>query len=393
MRSMNRSTTPYITWDEVTYVREWSSTVILLLAVESIWRVRITEQALLAMCCYLYLASTETLVSKANLVRSDTAEVRITEPSRLRMCCLGGENMNYSNMITTEDTDNMYDNWADYRQKLTSYILGALEEGCSKGSWVAIWGAGGCNDIDIKKLLKSYRLLLIDRDVEKLQAARERLGVGSDICKVADVDFWSISDEDYEMFEALIMDGASLQEIEAFFQDLTCNMTEAINLKGYSVDCSVVVGLASQLNARFAGLLHLHKNHIPHIDMLEIKAILDNLNQLATERLLISVRQLTKSLIITGYEAVACYNKDELEANRQGLLNTFYTGANGGSFLSINQEENSYIRVAGNEFWHGQISKALCIDKLEDMGRCQLLDWNFSPEKTYVMLMLSLAIT
>ena len=108
--------------------------------------------------------------------------------------------MNYSSMIKTEDTASRYEAWRDYREELTSYIKEGLAEKCSKGSWVAIWGAGGCNDIDIVSLYRDYKLLLIDQDVEKLCQVRESLGLNSESCKVADVSFWNITDDDYEMF-------------------------------------------------------------------------------------------------------------------------------------------------------------------------------------------------
>ena len=300
--------------------------------------------------------------------------------------------MNYSNMIKTEDTASMYHYWSEYRQNLTAYIINGLKEYCRKGSCVAIWGAGGCNDIEIMELVKDYKLLLIDQDTAKLEQLRERLGLSMDICRVVDVGFWKLSDEDYEMFQALLMDGASYDELKLYFQDVINNMQQPISLENYSVDCSVVVGLASQLNARFVALLHLYKEKLSHIAMEDILGIISNMNQLAVERLFVSIRQITRTLIITGYESCGCYSIEDMESYGARLSQAFEEGIYGGSFLSERDTEAAYIRVAGNEFWHRLIKKALIMDKLEDVGMCRVLNWTFTKEKFYPMLMVTLLV-
>ena len=298
--------------------------------------------------------------------------------------------MNYSNMIKTENTNSMYELWKPYRKNMTSYIQEVLASNCKKNSWVAIWGAGGCNDIEISELANNYRLILIDRDIEELKAVRDRYGLSSDICKVVDVGFWNITDEDYEMFQALLMDGASLEDIENFFNDLIKNMLPPIDLNDFSVECSVVVGLTSQLNARFAALLHVHKDKIPHIEMERVLELLNNLNRLATDRLFISLRQITNKIIISGYETCTCYSNEELAITRKQLESCFEEGKEGGSFLS--GEEASLIKVAGNEYWHKLLYKGILMDKLEEVGMCQIIDWRFTESKSYPMLMVALII-
>ncbi|MBR3833004.1 MAG: hypothetical protein IKJ73_01665 [Lachnospiraceae bacterium] len=297
--------------------------------------------------------------------------------------------MSYFKMIKTENTDSQYEFWSQYRNQLTTYIKKGLEENCRKNSWVAIWGAGGCNDIDICELSKEYKLLLIDQDIDKLRSLREELGLSKEVCKVADVGFWTITDEDYEMFEALIMDGATIEEFQDYFADLIKNMPEPIKLNTYNVDCSVAVGLASQLNARFAALLYFYKDKIKHIDINLMHEEINKLNQLATERLYISLRQLTKSLVITGYELCSCYSNNEAEDKANQLIKCFEKGIYGGDFLS--GMEQNFIEVAGNEYWHKLMYKAIIMDKLEELGMCQSIIWPFTKEKYYPMLMLALA--
>lgn len=298
--------------------------------------------------------------------------------------------MNYSNMIKTEDTDSMYQAWEGYRKELTSYICKALKTYCKRKSWIAIWGAGGCNDIDIRELSVDYKLLLIDRDVEKLIQVRNRLGLNDKECKVADLEFWNIADEDYEMFQALLMDGADTDEIQSYFDDLIHNMITPINLEEYSVEGSVVVGLASQLNARFAAMVHLQRERISDTRMEELMDMLDNMNQLATEKLFISVRQITNKILITGYETCGCSSEEDAIEECNRLKECFEKGLDDGYYLSGN--EANYIKVAGNEYWHRLLYNAVLMDKVEEAGLIQVINWPFLSNKNYPMLLLSLIL-
>ena len=86
--------------------------------------------------------------------------------------------MDYYKMIASENTDSMYEKWSEYRNELTDYIIEGIEhlhirrkladtgkrriygeynietivaEKVNRPT-LAIWGAGGCNDIDIVRL-------------------------------------------------------------------------------------------------------------------------------------------------------------------------------------------------------------------------------------------------
>ncbi len=296
--------------------------------------------------------------------------------------------MYYFEMIKNENTDGMYDLWKEYRQDLTAYILEGLVENIKDNDWIAIWGAGGCNDIDIKQLAKKYKLLLIDRDVEKLVQLRASLGLSSDSCKVADVGFWDIGHEDYEMFEALLMDKASEKDFEIYFKELMKRQDMSVNLENYSVSCSIVVGLASQLNARFGALLYLYKDGLSEELVSSILSQLEMMNSVAVERLFVAIRQITRKMIISGYEVLGCYKLEEAIYVMDNINQSFYIGKDKGKYLCGN--EDVHITVAGNQYWHKLIYKGILMDKFEEIGRCQMLLWEFSQDKYYPMLMVSL---
>lgn len=298
--------------------------------------------------------------------------------------------MKYSDMIKTENTDESYEAWSEYRHHLTTYISDALKGNIPTDGWVAIWGAGGCNDIDIAVLSQSYKLLLIDRDLKTLEQVRDRLGLTKERCRIADVGFWTIEEEDYKLFEALLLDRADQQELETFLEDMVRNMSSPVSLEEYQVDCSVVVGLASQLNVRLAAMLYMYREKLSHIDMNSIQSLLDRLNSLAVERLYVAVRQLTKALIITGYELECLQDRQLAELKGLEYSEAFHTGVDSGSYLS--GAEGKYITVAGNEYWHSKMYKAILMDKLEELGHARILYWEFCQGKCYIMLNLALLV-
>lgn len=304
--------------------------------------------------------------------------------------------MNYYSMIASEDTTSRYQAWSEYRDKLTNYIFRGVGEYCKKGSWIAIWGAGGCNDIDVRQLAKNYNLLLIDRDVEKLVQLRQELGLSEDICKVADVNFWSVLDEDYEMFEALLLDGASVDELVIFFEELLEKMSSPSDLTSYSVEASVVVGLVSQLNSRFVALLHLHRDALVSKgiyrdeDFLRVYKILEAMNEAAVERLYVSIRQITQKVIMTGYEIEAFSSQEDALIVKKDYKSLFGVNQNGEMFLS--GREGMHIKIAGNTQWHQRLTKAIAMDAVEDACMCDVLCWNFTEDKNYLMLMVGLKI-
>jgi len=109
--------------------------------------------------------------------------------------------MKYYDIVASEISDDMYDDWSEYRNHITDYIFSAVENHIIKKKLkedscirlknlhskellattddskptLAIWGAGGCNDIDIKRLAKYFKLILIDRDIEILNKAKRNI--------------------------------------------------------------------------------------------------------------------------------------------------------------------------------------------------------------------------
>ena len=188
--------------------------------------------------------------------------------------------MIYEKMIETENSDPMRTAWTDYRQTLTSYVLEGIESYYRRAHLarqgklrdqaftleadvpleakpvVAIWGAGRCNDLDLEMLAPYVRFVLIDRTMEDIQAARARYGLSEAQCVCVDLRFWEIYEEEERFFETLLANGDDLHLSEYLRQVMESVAEQQPTFAGYekAFDFSVVCGLASQLNARFAGL-------------------------------------------------------------------------------------------------------------------------------------------
>lgn len=206
-------------------------------------------------------------------------------------------------LIASEVLPNAYKEWRGYRQKLTDFI----EENCvTEGGGkpvLAIWGAGRSNDIDLARLAERFKLVLIDRDAEGLVQACKTYGLeGTDVICV-DLPFWNVELETYEMFEALLAEGEEAEiVIEHLKQVAFDNSHRVLPDIGRRFDYSVCVGLHSQLNARFAGLLYMYRENYDEEELQMIENAIRALNEAAVTRTNDVIYMLTEKLMVFGLE-------------------------------------------------------------------------------------------
>ena len=215
--------------------------------------------------------------------------------------------MNYmrylDRLIASEVLPNAYKEWRGYRQKLTDFI----EENCvAEGGCkpvLAIWGAGRSNDIDLARLAERFKLVLIDRDAEGLAQACKTYGLEETDAICVDVPFWNVELETYEMFEALLAEGEEAEiVIEHLKQVAFDNSHRVLPDIGRRFDYSVCVGLHSQLNARFAGLLYMYRENYDEEELQMIENAIRALNEAAVTRANDVIYMLTEKLMVFGLE-------------------------------------------------------------------------------------------
>lgn len=89
---------------------------------------------------------------------------------------------------------NAFEEWSDYRRQLTDIVIA----GTSKGDTLAVYGAGSCNDIDLRRLAKHFsEITLLDLNEEAMKDAvsRHRLEESEKI-RIECFDFVGISEPD-----------------------------------------------------------------------------------------------------------------------------------------------------------------------------------------------------
>ena len=206
-------------------------------------------------------------------------------------------------LIASEVLPNAYKEWRGYRQKLTDFIEEncVVEGGCKPV--LAIWGAGRSNDIDLARLAERFKLVLIDRDAEGLVQACKTYGLEETDVICVDLPFWNVELETYEMFEALLADGEEAEiVIEHLKQVAFDNSHRVLPDIGRRFDYSVCVGLHSQLNARFAGLLYMYRENYDEEELQMIENAIRALNEAAVTRTNDVIYMLTEKLMVFGLE-------------------------------------------------------------------------------------------
>ena len=206
-------------------------------------------------------------------------------------------------LIASEVLPNAYKEWRGYRQKLTDFI----EENCvaegGRKPVLAIWGAGRSNDIDLARLAERFKLVLIDRDAEGLAQACKAYGLEETDAICVDLPCWNVELETYEMFEALLAEGEEAEiVIEHLKQVAFDNSHRVLPEIGRRFDYSVCVGLHSQLNARFAGLLYMYRENYDEEELQMIENAIRALNEAAVTRTNDVIYMLTEKLMVFGLE-------------------------------------------------------------------------------------------
>lgn len=276
-------------------------------------------------------------------------------------------------LIASEVLPNAYKEWRGYRQKLTDFI----EENCvTEGGCkpvLAIWGAGRSNDIDLARLAERFKLVLIDRDAEGLAQACKAYGLEETDAICVDLPFWNVELESYEMFEALLAEGEEAEiVIEHLKQVAFDNSHRVLPEIGRRFDYSVCVGLHSQLNARFAGLLYMYRENYDEEELQMIENAIRALNEAAVTRTNDVIYMLTEKLMVFGLEW-AVVNESAMDQwenlvpeEIEGALQLRYDiGMHKDFDIRIEAERRLFWPFAWKERKKGYVMELLAVQPLE----------------------------
>ena len=276
-------------------------------------------------------------------------------------------------LIASEVLPNAYKEWRGYRQKLTDFI----EENCvaegERKPVLAIWGAGRSNDIDLARLTERFKLVLIDRDAEGLAQACKAYGLEETDAICVDLPFWNVELETYEMFEALLAEGEEAEiVIEHLKQVAFDNSHRVLPEIGRRFDYSVCVGLHSQLNARFAGLLYMYRENYDEEELQMIENAIRALNEAAVTRTNDVIYMLTEKLMVFGLEW-AVVNESAMDQwenlvpeEIEGALQLRHDiGMHKGFDIRIEAERRLFWPFAWKERKKGYVMELLAVQPLE----------------------------
>lgn len=301
--------------------------------------------------------------------------------------------MIFENLIENENTNIYFNEWSKYRQAVTSYIIESSKTSpcmstCKKSDKpsLAIWGAGQCNDIDISLLSNYFNLVLIDCEQEKINEARSKY-IMNNSCICTDIPFWNIDHEAYELFEAMLVDALPVENITRYIDEYINNQCKIKYDELPKFDCSIAVGLSSQLCSRFIALLSHYKKNYNNNELNFLYNYFSSLNKTAVKSMLEALKKMTLKLIIIGYE-IKAYNNDFKE-EQQDLK--FLSGFRDSSHLHF---DNPLMKssISGNDILQNDLYSLVCDTNKYILSDQNFFIWNFNKYKHYLMHFVSVSL-
>lgn len=226
----------------------------------------------------------------------------------------------YQDLRHLQTIPHAYENWAEYRRAVTSYLIANT----SSDSSLAIFGAGGCNDLDLSLLISHFSsITLIDRNVHAMEAALTQYALtdypnirlcGCDLIGISDASYEKFADtliEQLQLFGSSVdpeyLQSIALSYLHQVYEHTACHK---ISFGRQYFDYSVSLGLHSQLNNMAAWIWNavtapLHSITLPIAqgwnDTLVTQYIAAN-NKALTARVNDTILESTKKAVLFGNE-------------------------------------------------------------------------------------------
>ncbi len=233
-----------------------------------------------------------------------------------------------------------YEEWSDYREKVTDYIIEHSEADRS----IAILGAGRSNDLNLAKLREHFSFIsLFDRDENAMEEALKRYSLENDSNIDIQVrDFVGISDEDYQEYADLMISEMNkkgkntdleevaplmIEKLEKIFQK-TRNYNANIGVQQY--DYATAIGIHSQLLNMLVwiwsvGLSNIGKrektveDRIKKEDLYQVKKLNDDINMLVRRGFFLGC-EMSRTGVKGGVEGALQAMADINKRNEKHLL-------------------------------------------------------------------------
>lgn len=247
---------------------------------------------------------------------------------------------------------NAYDDWTDYRNTITNYIIretnqvsvplsfSANMDETSLLPTLAIIGAGACNDMDLQVLVSHFsKITLIDYDTKAMETALETYHLlNSPYVECKTVSLNGLNDSHYETFCNLLqkyvqghLDQLTPDAFEDYAITLIHNVLEqmkdyAIPLSSKTYDYVCCFGVHSQFQAMFSYIYHAFEVNLREMkfsDTPDFNARFNKRLQEENERFIPrfhdALFNCAKQAIFLGFEQSRPNNKEAIEGAYQAL--------------------------------------------------------------------------
>ena len=174
----------------------------------------------------------------------------------------------YDELLKLQNIPDAFKNWREYRERLTDYIVSTLEQ----GSTVAIFGAGACNDLNLKRLQKHFsEITLYDREKTVMYEALDTYQITNrEHIILKEADFLGITPNEYREYADNILrmiqvegKDTDMDEVAEYailrMKELYQKAKERPLFFGNKCyDAAIAVGVHSQINNMFAWLWQVY---------------------------------------------------------------------------------------------------------------------------------------
>ena len=234
----------------------------------------------------------------------------------------------YDQLRSLQVINNAYNEWESYRRQLTEIIMKYAKE----SERIAIFGAGRCNDIDLRRLSECFNeIILFDKDLQAMKEGlyQQKVETIPNI-KIKVTDFVGIHDADYRVYaDTLISEirkkgmRTNVCELaEVALDQLEILYTKAMNTPIYfgtqAYDTAVVVGVHSQLISMLEWIWSIMLQTI-NKDEKSVRTKMIEMNEVFVTRFNDAVIKGARSKIIMGCEVARVGKEGSVQGAIQAL--------------------------------------------------------------------------
>lgn len=174
----------------------------------------------------------------------------------------------YDELLKLQKIPDAFKDWREYRESLTDYIITTLKP----GSTIAIFGAGGCNDLNLKRLQQHFsQITLYDREKTVLYEALDTYEIADkENIILKETDFLGITPGEYreyadDVLRMIQVDGkhTDMDEVAEYAILRMKELYQKAKMRPLSFgskcyDAAIAVGVHSQINNMFAWLWQVY---------------------------------------------------------------------------------------------------------------------------------------